>query len=78
MVTVAQNAATDGANLGPPQAVAATARWDTTAPAAPTFSPAHGDAVSDAATNITLTFAEALRKDANGTPLANADLAPTS
>ena len=75
VVTVAADAATDGANLGPAQAVAATARWDTTAPAAPTFSPENGDAVSNAATNITITFDEALRKDADGTALANADLA---
>ena len=75
VVTVAADAATDGANLGPPQAVAATARWDTTGPAAPTFSPASGDAVSSAATDITITFNEALRKDADGTALNDADLA---
>ena len=74
-VTVAQNAATGGANQGPPQAVAATARWDTTAPAAPTFRPENGAAVSNAGTDITITFNEALRKDANGTPLEDADLA---
>ena len=66
VVTVAADAATDGANLGPPQAVAATARWDTTAPAAPTFSPENGAAVSNAATDITITFNEALRRDADG------------
>ena len=75
VVTVAADAATDGANLGPPQAVAATARWDTAAPAAPTFSPANEATVNTPATDITITFDEALRKDANGTPLANADLA---
>ena len=46
VVTVRANAATDGANQGPPQAVSATARWDTTAPAAPTFDPAGGDTVT--------------------------------
>ena len=75
VVTVRANAATDGTNQGPAQAVAATARWDTTGPAAPTFSPASGDAVKDAGTDITITFEEALRKDANGTALENADLA---
>ena len=75
VVTVAANAATDGANPGPPKAVAATARWDTTAPAAPDFSPASGATVGNAATDITITFDEALRKDANGTALNDADLA---
>ena len=53
----------------------ATFTVDTTAPAAPEFSPANAATVSDASTDITITFAEALRKDANGTALANADLA---
>ena len=66
VVTVAKDAATDGANLGPAQAVQATARWDTAAPAAPTFSPENGAAVSNAATNITITFNEALRRDGDG------------
>ena len=76
VVTVAQNAASDGASQqGPAAAVTATATWDTAAPAAPTFSPENGAAVRDASTNITITFDEALRKDANGTALANEDLA---
>ena len=70
-VTVAANAASDGASLqGPAQAVAATARWDTTAPARPTFSPASGAAVSNAGTDITITFAEALRRDGDGAAFA--------
>ena len=55
----------------------ATFTVDTTAPAAPTFSPAHEATVSDASTDITISFEEALRKDANGTALANNDLAPS-
>ena len=43
--------------------------------AAPAFSPAGGTTVTDATGNITLTFAEAIRKDAAGAALANADLA---
>ena len=39
---------------------------DTTGPAAPDFSPANGAKVTDAATNITLTFAEAVKKDGAG------------
>ena len=44
----------------------ATFSVDTTAPAAPTFSPADGARVGNAGRNITLTFTEAIRKDANG------------
>ncbi len=46
-----------------------------TSVAAPTFSPVDGARVKDAMANITLTFAEALRKDADGTALADSDLA---
>ena len=46
---------------------------DTTAPSVE-FSPANGDTVTDADTNITLTFSEAIRKDASDTELANTDL----
>ena len=52
----------------------ATFTVDTTGPAAPTFLPAHQATVTNAATNITLTFAEAVKKDANGTDFANSDL----
>ena len=45
-----------------------------TSAAAPVFSPAAGATVTDAGTDITLTFAEALRKDADGAELADADL----
>ena len=55
-------------------AAAATFTVDTSV-AAPTFRPADGDTVSDAAGNITLGFAEALRKDAGGTALQDSDLA---
>ena len=48
---------------------------DTTGPAAPAFDPADGVTVTDAATNITLTFAEAIKKDSDGADFANADLA---
>ena len=47
---------------------------DTTAPTVE-FAPANGDTVTDADTNIVLTFSEAIRKDASDTELANADLA---
>ena len=43
--------------------------------AAPVFAPAAGATVTDAGTNITLTFAEAVRKDAAGGEFGNADLA---
>ena len=52
----------------------ATFTVDATGPAAPTFAPADGDTAGPG-TDITLTFAEALRKDAAGAELANADLA---
>ena len=42
--------------------------------AAPTFSPANGDVVTDNATDITLTFDEAIKKDGSGTDFADADL----
>ena len=45
-----------------------------TSVAAPVFDPAGGTTVSDATGNVTLTFGEAIRKDADGTALANADL----
>ena len=43
-------------------AASATFTVDTTGPAAPTFSPADGATATDAGTNITLTFAEAVRR----------------
>ena len=43
---------------------------DTTGPGAPTFSPLSGATVTDAATNITLTFAEAIKKDSSNTDFA--------
>ena len=55
-------------------AAEATFTVDATGPAAPTFAPADGDTAGPG-TDITLTFAEALRKDADGAELANADLA---
>ena len=42
------------------------AEADVTGPAAPDFSPANGASVTDAATDITLTFAEAVKKNAAG------------
>ena len=55
-------------------AASATFTVDTSV-AAPTFSPAGTvTTVTDASGNITLTFAEALRKDASGTALENGDL----
>ena len=53
----------------------ATFTVDTTPPAAPEFSPVNGHKEQNPGTNITLTFAEALRKDATGTALEDADLA---
>ena len=61
----ARNAAGAGAwvhGTGTPQ------QTDTTGPSAPTFVPGDGATVADAGTTITLTFTEAVRKDA-----ANAD-----
>ena len=52
----------------------ATFTVDTTGPAAPKFLPADEATVTDASTNITLTFAEAVKKDGNGTDFANSDL----
>ena len=52
----------------------ATFTVDTAGPV-PTFSPADDTATKNNATNITLTFDEALRKDGSGTALADADLA---
>ena len=46
-----------------------------TSVAAPVFSPAGGTTVTSATGNVTLTFAEAIHKDASGTALANTDLA---
>ena len=46
---------------------------DTTGPSA-VFSPADGGTLTDATGNITLSFAEAIHKDATGTALANTDL----
>ena len=49
---------------------------DRTGPAAPTFDPAHGTRTTNAGTNITLTFGEAIRKDdANTGFTGHADLA---
>ena len=73
-VTVRANAATDGANQGPGQAVTATAAWDAAGPAAPEFSPENGVTVKDAATNITLTFAEAITKNSSAEALADSNL----
>ena len=42
------------------------AEADVTGPAAPDFSPVNGASVTDAATDITLTFAEAVKKNAAG------------
>ena len=48
---------------------------DTTGPSAPAFVPGAGDTVSNAGTNITLTFTEAVRKDnANADFTSQADL----
>ena len=44
---------------------------DTTGPAAPTFAPADGVTVTDAATNITLTFGEAIKADSSGTDFSD-------
>ena len=55
-------------------AAEATFTVDTTAPTV-AFDPANGRTANDAATNITLTFSEPVRKDAAGTELANDDLA---
>ncbi|MYI90053.1 MAG: hypothetical protein F4082_07215, partial [Gammaproteobacteria bacterium] len=52
----------------------ATFTVDTAGPAAPTFSPANGTRTNDTGTDITLTFAEEIRKDAAGSELADADL----
>ena len=52
----------------------ATFTVDATAPTV-TFSPAAGATLTDATGNITLTFSEAVRKDAAGTALENGDLA---
>ena len=54
-------------------AASATFRVDTTGPSA-VFSPADGGTLTDATGNITLSFAEAIHKDATGTALANTDL----
>ena len=54
-------------------AASATFRVDTTGPSA-VFSPAGGGTLTDATGNITLSFAEAIHKDATGTALANSDL----
>ena len=47
---------------------------DATGPAAPTFSPLDSATVTDAGRNITLTFAEAVKKDGDGADFADADL----
>ena len=48
---------------------------DTTGPSAPAFAPGAGDTVTDAGTNITLTFTEAVRKDnANADFTGHSDL----
>ena len=46
------------------QQAAAQQQTDTTGPSAPAFVPGGGSAVTDAGTNITLTFTEAVKKDA--------------
>ena len=46
-----------------------------TSVAAPVFSPAGGTTVGSASGNVTLSFTEAIHKDASGTALANSDLA---
>ena len=61
----------DAGNQG--DAASATFAVDTTAPS-PDFSPADGGTLRDASANITLTFAEAIRKTATGTALADGDL----
>ena len=65
-----------GGNRG--KAASATFTVDSTGPAAPDFSPADGARVKDVSTNITLTFAEALRKDATGTALTTTPTSPPS
>ncbi|MCY4555411.1 MAG: Ig-like domain-containing protein, partial [Chloroflexi bacterium] len=74
VVTVAANAATDGGNTGPAAEATATATWDAAAPTV-TFSPLNSATVNDAGTDITLTFAEAIKSDGSGTDFADADLA---
>ena len=59
------------ANAG--TAASATFAVDTTAPS-PDFNPGDGIATKEVSGNITLTFAEAIRKDADGTALTNSDL----
>ena len=69
----ARNAAGAGAwvhGRGMPQ------QTDTTGPSAPAFVPGGGTTVTDAGTNITLTFTEMVRKDASNTDFTgHADLA---
>ena len=52
----------------------ATFTVDTTGPAAPTFLPASGATVTDAAGDITLTFTEPIRKDSAGAGFEDGDL----
>ncbi len=73
VVAVAANAATDGGNTGPAAEATATATWDAAAPTV-TFSPSNNATETDAGTDITLTFAEAIRKDSSGADFADADL----
>ena len=54
-------------------AASATFTVDATAPS-PDFSPDDGAATKEVSGNITLTFAEAIRKDADGTALTDSDL----
>ncbi len=69
---IRDSAGNDAANLSD-RAVTVT---DTTGPAAPTFAPASGTTTTDAGTNITLTFAEAIKKDSSNTDFSgHSDLA---
>ena len=56
-------------------AAKATFTVDTTSPAAPDFSPSNGTTVKDASTNITLTFAEAVKKNDRSDFSGHAELA---
>ncbi|MCY4495561.1 MAG: Ig-like domain-containing protein, partial [Acidimicrobiaceae bacterium] len=55
-------------------AASATFTVDTTGPAQPNFAPLNGTVVTDNTTNITLTFAEAVKKDNAGTDFDTAAL----
>ena len=55
-------------------AASATFTLDATGPGAPTFSPQGGATVTNAGRNITLTFAEAVKKDGSNADFADGDL----